>query len=83
MPTTHCGEGRWNALCRSSSASFLVFILMIGMARRWYCMSGKSVYWPLYGYTADTSPGDARGQDTYLNGGVWYVMQPDGQPLIP
>lgn len=39
--------------------------------------------WPLYGYTADTSPGDARGQDTYLNGGVWYVMQPDGQPLIP
>lgn len=39
--------------------------------------------WPLYRYAADKSPGEHRGQDTNLNGGVWYVMQPDGQPLIP
>lgn len=37
--------------------------------------------WPLYRYAADKSPGEHRGQDRYLNGGVWLVMQPDGEPL--
>lgn len=39
--------------------------------------------WPLYRYAADRSPGEHRGQDRYLNGGDWYVMSPDGDPLIP
>jgi predicted lipoprotein with Yx(FWY)xxD motif len=37
--------------------------------------------WPLYRYAADRTPGEHRGQDRYLNGGVWLVMQPDGEPL--
>ncbi|WP_375384333.1 hypothetical protein [uncultured Microbacterium sp.] len=37
--------------------------------------------WPLYRYDADRSPGDARGQATTLNGGAWYVMAPDGEPI--
>lgn len=39
--------------------------------------------WPLYRYAADKNPGEHRGQNVYLNGGAWYVMQPDGQPLVP
>jgi predicted lipoprotein with Yx(FWY)xxD motif len=34
--------------------------------------------WPLYTYVADTKPGDAIGQATYLNGGYWYVLSPSG-----
>ena len=47
--------------------------------------SGGSVVtyngWPLYAYVADTAPGSARGQAVNLNGGVWYVMSPSGQPV--
>ncbi|MFJ9683803.1 hypothetical protein ACIRP2_38210 [Streptomyces sp. NPDC101194] len=39
--------------------------------------------WPLYRYAADKAPGQHRGQDVFLNGGEWYVMTPDGKPLIP
>ncbi|MEV5989098.1 hypothetical protein AB0L85_29575 [Streptomyces sp. NPDC052051] len=39
--------------------------------------------WPLYRYAADQVPGQHLGQDVFLNGGDWYVMRPDGKPLIP
>jgi predicted lipoprotein with Yx(FWY)xxD motif len=39
--------------------------------------------WPLYGYTGDVEPGQATGQNIDLNGGEWYVISPDGQPLVP
>jgi predicted lipoprotein with Yx(FWY)xxD motif len=39
--------------------------------------------WPLYTYVADVSPGMDSGQGINLNGGPWYLMQPDGQPLVP
>jgi predicted lipoprotein with Yx(FWY)xxD motif len=34
--------------------------------------------WPLYTYVADTTPGQATGQALDLNGGLWYVISPDG-----
>ncbi len=34
--------------------------------------------WPLYTYVADTAPGQATGQAVDLNGGLWYVIAPDG-----
>ncbi|HEY6785813.1 MAG TPA: hypothetical protein VI365_00725 [Trebonia sp.] len=37
--------------------------------------------WPLYGYTGDLQPGQATGQDIDTNGGAWYVIRPNGQPL--
>lgn len=39
--------------------------------------------WPLYRYAADRAPGEYNGQDRYLNGGEWYVIAPDGEPVIP
>ncbi|MFB7499841.1 hypothetical protein ACFC09_35030 [Streptomyces sp. NPDC056161] len=39
--------------------------------------------WPLYRYAADTTAGEHSGQDVFLNDGNWYVMKPDGEPLIP
>jgi predicted lipoprotein with Yx(FWY)xxD motif len=39
--------------------------------------------WPLYTYDGDVQPGEATGQNTNLNGGLWYVMRPSGSPLIP
>jgi len=39
--------------------------------------------WPLYTYAGDVQPGQATGQDIDLNDGVWYVIRPSGQPLIP
>jgi len=39
--------------------------------------------WPLYRYAADSAPGQHRGQNAFLNGGEWYVMRPDGKPLVP
>jgi predicted lipoprotein with Yx(FWY)xxD motif len=39
--------------------------------------------WPLYTYTGDVQPGQATGQAIDLNGGEWYVLRPDGKPLIP
>jgi predicted lipoprotein with Yx(FWY)xxD motif len=35
--------------------------------------------WPLYRYIADSKPGQARGQATNLNGGLWYVLSPSGK----
>jgi predicted lipoprotein with Yx(FWY)xxD motif len=37
--------------------------------------------WPLYTYVTDTSAGSARGQALNLNGGLWYVIGPDGNPI--
>ena len=34
--------------------------------------------WPLYYYSPDESPGDARGQGV---GNVWWVLRPDGTPV--
>ncbi|HUB72037.1 MAG TPA: hypothetical protein VL984_16565 [Acidimicrobiales bacterium] len=39
--------------------------------------------WPLYTYVADVSPGMASGEGINLNGGPWYLMEPDGDPLVP
>jgi predicted lipoprotein with Yx(FWY)xxD motif len=35
--------------------------------------------WPLYRYIGDSKPGQATGQATNLNGGLWYVLSPSGQ----
>jgi predicted lipoprotein with Yx(FWY)xxD motif len=35
--------------------------------------------WPLYTYTADTSPGRATGQALNANGGYWYTISPSGK----
>lgn len=37
--------------------------------------------WPLYTYVADTKPGQATGQGTNLNGGLWYVLSPAGKVI--
>jgi len=37
--------------------------------------------WPLYTYIGDSKPGQASGQATNLNGGLWYVLSPSGQPI--
>jgi predicted lipoprotein with Yx(FWY)xxD motif len=37
--------------------------------------------WPLYTYVADTVPGQAKGQALNLNGGLWYVLAPDGKVI--
>ena len=37
--------------------------------------------WPLYTYIADSKPGQARGQATNLNGGLWYVLSPSGKVI--
>ena len=39
--------------------------------------------WPLYTYTGDVQPAQATGQAIDLNGGEWYVLRPNGKPLIP
>ena len=38
-------------------------------------------HWPLYTYVADTKPGEASGQATNLNGGLWYVISPGGKVI--
>ena len=35
--------------------------------------------WPLYRYIGDSKPGQATGQATNLNGGLWYVLSPSGK----
>jgi predicted lipoprotein with Yx(FWY)xxD motif len=35
--------------------------------------------WPLYTYILDQRPGQAKGQRTNLNGGLWYVLSPSGK----
>jgi predicted lipoprotein with Yx(FWY)xxD motif len=37
--------------------------------------------WPLYTFVPDSGPGTAYGQAKYLNGGVWFVISPSGQPV--
>jgi len=37
--------------------------------------------WPLYTYSGDVQPGQDTGQGIDLNGGVWFLMRPTGQPL--
>lgn len=37
--------------------------------------------WPLYTYTGDVQPGAASGQAIDLNGGLWYLISPDGHPI--
>jgi predicted lipoprotein with Yx(FWY)xxD motif len=37
--------------------------------------------WPLYTYIADSKPGQASGQATNLNGGLWYVLSPSGKVI--
>jgi predicted lipoprotein with Yx(FWY)xxD motif len=37
--------------------------------------------WPLYTYTGDVQPGTTSGQAIDLNGGLWYLIGPDGQPI--
>lgn len=34
---------------------------------------------PLYTYTADTKPGEAKGNDVDAFGGEWYALQPSGE----
>jgi hypothetical protein len=33
---------------------------------------------PLYTYTADTSPGDTKGNGVNLYGALWYAVRPNG-----
>lgn len=35
--------------------------------------------WPLYTYITDGGPGQSAGQGLNLNGGLWYVIRPNGQ----
>lgn len=37
--------------------------------------------YPLYRYAGDIQAGTANGQDLFLNGGPWYAITPDGQPV--
>ena len=39
--------------------------------------------WPLYTYEDDVKPGQVTGQGIDLNGGYWYLMSPDGDPIVP
>jgi predicted lipoprotein with Yx(FWY)xxD motif len=38
--------------------------------------------WPLYLWPPDRVPGKATGQALTNAGGRWYVLHPDGQPLV-
>ena len=38
--------------------------------------------WPLYLWVNDSSPGQATGQGLDNLGGLWYVIAPDGQPVL-
>jgi len=37
--------------------------------------------WPLYLWVGDTQPGDATGQGINNQGGLWYVLAPDGAEI--
>jgi predicted lipoprotein with Yx(FWY)xxD motif len=39
--------------------------------------------WPLYTYADDPQPGIASGQGTDIDGGYWYLLLPNGTPLVP
>lgn len=38
--------------------------------------------WPLYLWVNDSSPGQATGQGINNLGGLWYVLAPDGRPIL-
>jgi predicted lipoprotein with Yx(FWY)xxD motif len=37
--------------------------------------------WPLYLWVGDTQPGEATGQGINNQGGLWYVLAPDGAEI--
>jgi predicted lipoprotein with Yx(FWY)xxD motif len=37
--------------------------------------------WPMYTYAGDAKPGEATGQGKNLSGGLWWVVEPDGDWL--
>lgn len=37
---------------------------------------------PLYYYRLDTKPGDVKGQLLHKNGGIWYLISPQGRPIM-
>jgi predicted lipoprotein with Yx(FWY)xxD motif len=37
--------------------------------------------WPLYLWVIDSAPGDATGQGINNNGGLWFVLSPDGATI--
>jgi predicted lipoprotein with Yx(FWY)xxD motif len=37
---------------------------------------------PLYRYVGDLTPGSANGQALFSDGGPWYVLGADGQPVV-
>jgi hypothetical protein len=37
--------------------------------------------YPLYRYAGDLAAGTANGQALFVDGGPWYVLDPDGQPV--
>jgi len=39
--------------------------------------------WPLYTYSSDRTPRMGSGQGVDLNGGYWYLVSPDGRPIVP
>jgi predicted lipoprotein with Yx(FWY)xxD motif len=36
---------------------------------------------PLYTYKGDTAPGDTKGQGVDSDGGLWYLVAPNGSPI--
>ncbi|WP_104203239.1 hypothetical protein [Billgrantia saliphila] len=38
--------------------------------------------WPLYFFARDVYPGDALGQSVEHMGGHWYLLSPDGEPIV-
>jgi len=41
------------------------------------------IKWPLYYYIVDANPGDTAGEGVNGSGGLWYLIAPNGQPIIP
>uniref|UniRef100_UPI0015520D34 hypothetical protein n=1 Tax=Rhodococcus erythropolis TaxID=1833 RepID=UPI0015520D34 len=39
--------------------------------------------WPLYRHAADKTLGQHHGQGIHLNGGLWYVIRPEGFLSFP
>ena len=56
---------------------------LLGYTRNPVTHEGILTYngWPLYTYIADSAPDMARGQNTDLNGGYWWVILPNGKVL--
>jgi predicted lipoprotein with Yx(FWY)xxD motif len=38
--------------------------------------------WPLYLWHGDSQPGEATGQGLNNSGGLWYVLDPEGDPIV-